>query len=173
MNSSAKLAKAGRTLIICVPLPPRRRGGRKFIVGPGGITWTGRRVVVDNTIVKALGRAHRGKAMLESGEYGSMTELARAEKINLSYLCRVLRLTLLAPDIASALLGGKHSCLLQLSDLLRPISLIWAEQRSEFERALGNQAGPQGPRPTKKVRALTERSRTPLVYPGKRGAAMH
>src|ERR1700716_2260226 len=106
MSASAKLTRTGRTLIIRVPLPPRRRGGWKFVVGPGGIAWTGRRVVVDNAIVKALGRAHRWKAMLESGEYGSMTDLATAEKINLSYLCRVLRLTLVAPDIAEALLDG-------------------------------------------------------------------
>jgi hypothetical protein len=133
MNASAKLSRASRTLIIRVPLGPKQRGSRKFVVGPGGITWTGRRAVVDNTIVKALGRAHRWKALLESGEYGSMTELAKVENINLSYLCRVLRLTLLAPDITEALLAGKHICRLQLSDLLRPIPLIWAEQRDRLE----------------------------------------
>jgi hypothetical protein len=132
MSATAKLGKAGRTLVIRVPLPRRRRGARKFVVGPGGIAWTGRRVIVDNTIVKALGRAHRWKAMLESGEYGSMTELAKAEKINLSYLCRVLRLTLLAPDIADVLLDGRQACRLQLSDLLRPIPLIWSEQREKI-----------------------------------------
>lgn len=84
-------------------------------------------MLIDNTIVKALGKAHRWKAMLESGEYASMTELARAENINLSCLCRVLRLTLLAPDIVEALLNGRHGQL-QLSDLLQPISLVWTEQ---------------------------------------------
>jgi hypothetical protein len=93
-------------------------------------------VVVDNTIVKALARAHRWKAMLESGEYGSMTELAKVEKINLSYLCRVLRLTLLAPDIAEALVDGKHMTGLKLLDLLRPMPVIWVEQRA----SLGNAA---------------------------------
>src|SRR3981081_417663 len=132
MSASGRLTGAGRTLIVRVPLPPRRRGGRKFVVGPGGITWTGRRVVVDNTVVKAFGRAHRWKAMLESGEYGSMTELAKAEKINLSYLCRVIRLTLLAPDIAGALLDGTNRRL-QRANLLRPIPLIWDEQRDKFE----------------------------------------
>jgi hypothetical protein len=133
MNASAKPAKGGRTLIIHVPLPPKQRGARKFVVGPGGLTWTGRRIVVDSAKVKALGRAHRWKAMLESGHYGSMTELAHAEKINLSYLCRVLRLTLLAPDIAEALLDGRHKQL-QLSDLFRPIPLIWTEQRDKLEK---------------------------------------
>jgi hypothetical protein len=129
------LFQASRTLIIRVPLPPKQRGGRKFVVGPGGIAWTGRRVVVDNTIVKALGRAHRWKAMLESGEYGSMTDLAKAEKINLSYLCRVLRLTLLAPDITEALLDGKHNCQFCLADLLRPIPVTWAEQQNKLAKA--------------------------------------
>jgi hypothetical protein len=135
MNPSAKLGMAGRTLIIRAPLPPRRRGGRKFIVGPGGLAWTGRRVVVDNTIIKALGRAHRWKAMLESGKYRTMTELAGAEEINLSYLCRLLRLTLLAPDIAEALLDARYMQV-QLLDLLRPFPLIWAEQRDALKSAV-------------------------------------
>jgi hypothetical protein len=129
MTPSTKLNKTGRILTIRVQLPPRRRGSRKFVVGPGGIAWTGRRVVLDNTIVKALGRAHCWKAKLEGGKYASMTELAQAEKINLSYLCRVLRLTLLAPDITEALLDGRYTCQVCLSDLFRPIPLIWAEQR--------------------------------------------
>ena len=133
MSPSAKLAKAGRTLIIRVPMPPRRRGARKLIVGLGGIAWTGRRIIIENTIVKAFGRAHRWKAMLESGEYASMTDLAHAEKINLSYLCRVLRLTLLGPDITAELLDGRHNCKIQLSDLLRPIPVIWAEQRDKLD----------------------------------------
>src|ERR1700730_13931241 len=128
MSASAKLT--GRTLIIRVPLPSRQRGARKFIVGPGGIAWTGGRVVVDNTIVKALGRAHRWRAMLESGEYVSVTELAEAEKINLSYLCRMLRLTLLAPDIAEAMLDGNHDQI-ELATLLRPFPLVWTEQRDQ------------------------------------------
>jgi hypothetical protein len=89
-------------------------------------------VVVDNSVVKALARAYRWKAMLESGEYSSVTDLAKAEKINLSYLCRVLRLTLLEPDITEALLNGKYNSL-QLSHLLQPLSAIWAEQRIKID----------------------------------------
>jgi hypothetical protein len=92
---------------------------------------TGPRVVVDHAIVKALARAHRWKAMLESGEYVSLTELAKSEKINLSYLCRLLRLTLLAPDVVEAMLDGHHGQL-ELATLLRPFPLVWAEQRDRF-----------------------------------------
>src|SRR3979411_607588 len=104
MSASAKLNMANRTLIVRVPLPPRRRGGRKLVIGPGEAPWAGPRVVIDTTVIKALTRAHRWKAMLESGKYSSLTELAKAEKITLSYLCRILRLTLLAPDIVESLL---------------------------------------------------------------------
>jgi hypothetical protein len=134
MSISAKLTRANRTLTIRVPLPPRRRGGRKFVIGPGGTEWIGRRLVVNSTIVKALARAHRWKAMLESGAYSSMTELAKVENINLSYLCRVLRLTLLAPDIVEALLNGRHEQL-QLFDLLHPIAPVWTEQRDKLTNA--------------------------------------
>jgi hypothetical protein len=44
--------------------------------------------------------------MLESGEYGTLAELVAAEGISRSYICRVLRLTLLAPDIVERVLGG-------------------------------------------------------------------
>ncbi len=46
--------------------------------------------------------------MLESGECASITELAAAEKIDRSYLCRVLRLTLLAPGLVEAILDGRQ-----------------------------------------------------------------
>jgi predicted DNA-binding ribbon-helix-helix protein len=132
MSTSHKLSRAGRMLVVRVPLPVQRRGTRKLVVTPDGVPWIGTRVVVDHTIVKALARAHRWKAMLERGEYASLTELAESEKINLSYLCRMLRLTLLAPDIVEALLDGKHRHI-QLSEFLRPISLIWIEQRNKLE----------------------------------------
>src|SRR5258708_1525402 len=134
MTVSAKLARAGRTLVVRIPLPVQRRGTRKLIVGPDGALWSGSRVVVDNTIVKALARAHRWKTMLESGEYASPTELAKSEKINFSYVCRVLRLTLLAPDIVEALLNGKQRRL-QLPDLLQPLPPVWTQQRYQLETA--------------------------------------
>ena len=56
MSASPKLNRVNRTLIIRVPLPSKQRGGRKFVVGPGGIAWTGRRVVIDNAIVLTLMR---------------------------------------------------------------------------------------------------------------------
>ena len=57
-------------------------------------------------LVKALARAWRWQRLLDRGVYGSVTEIAEAERISKSYVSRILRLALLAPDIVEAILGG-------------------------------------------------------------------
>lgn len=118
-----------RTLTVRVPLTLRKRGGRKQVVSPDGAGWGQPRPRVDNTMVKAIARAHRWKRLMESGRFASVTELAEAEKINQSYLCRVLRLTLLAPDIVEAILDGRQPAGLQMDDLLKPMPQEWVAQR--------------------------------------------
>ena len=60
-------------------------------------------------MVKALARAFRWRKLLETGVYGTIEELAAAEKINASYVSRVLRLTLLAPDMSRrSSMGGSR-----------------------------------------------------------------
>jgi hypothetical protein len=83
------------------------------------------------TLVRALARAHRWKDMLESGSFSSITELAEAERVNRSYLCRMLRLTLLAPEITSNILDGA-SGESELNGLMQPFSVEWDEQRRAF-----------------------------------------
>jgi hypothetical protein len=79
-------------------------------------------------VVKAIARAHRWRRMLESGEYASVSELAAAEKINQSYICRILRLTLLAPKILELIVNGRQPASLQLDRLRRPLPLEWERQ---------------------------------------------
>ena len=90
------------------------------------------RTRADPALVKALARAHRWKRLLESGRYGSLAELAAAEKIDRSYLAKTLRLTLLAPDIVEAILDGRQSCALALPALLESVPSLWDEQRSSM-----------------------------------------
>jgi len=82
----------------------------------------------DNTLVKALARAFRWKRMLESGEFTTIAELAEREGIAPSYMTRVLRLTLLAPDIVEAILDGKQGPEVTLAQALEPFPLEWAKQ---------------------------------------------
>ena len=66
--------------------------------------------------------------MLESGEYGTLAELAAAERISRSYVCRVLRLTLLAPDIVERILDGRPTA--RLARFLKPFPAEWEKQSS-------------------------------------------
>jgi hypothetical protein len=54
-----------------------------LVVAPDGSPgWAPLRGRVDNSLVKALARAHRWKRMLDDGRYGSVSELAAAEKLD-------------------------------------------------------------------------------------------
>ena len=73
-------------------------------------------------------RAFRWRKMLETGRFGTLAELAAAEKINASYVSRVLRLTLLAPDIVEAILDGRQPADMTLALLMQPFGVLWEEQ---------------------------------------------
>jgi hypothetical protein len=84
----------------------------------------------DNTLIKALARAHRWQRVLESGAYGTLAEMADAERISRWYVSRILRLTLLAPDIVERILDGRPTA--GLPQLLRPFPVEWEKQRERF-----------------------------------------
>ena len=108
MSIAPQLSTDGKTLRIRVPMKFTKRGGRKLIVTPiNAAQWEPPTKQIDKTIVKALARGFRWRRMLESGDYGSISELAKAEKINQSYLCRMMRLTLLSPRYCAVDHGWK------------------------------------------------------------------
>jgi hypothetical protein len=83
----------------------------------------------DPAVLKALARAFRWRRMLEDGRYASISEIATAEKIDRGYVGRILRLTLLAPEIIEAILDGRKPEGLGLPALLKPFPLEWDRQR--------------------------------------------
>jgi hypothetical protein len=114
-------------LTVRVPLAVRKpRGGRKLILTPGGMALRGASAA-DTTLVKALARAFRWRRMLETGRYGTIDELAAAEKINSSYVSRLLRPTLLAPDIVEAILDGRQPEGMTLPGLLKGVEVMWQQ----------------------------------------------
>jgi hypothetical protein len=121
----------GSTLIVRIPMRFQRRGGRKRVIAPDGsaIVPTSR-PQPDGTLIKALARAWRWQRMLESSEYGTLAELADAEGIRRSYVCRVLRLTLLVPDIVERILDGRPTA--GLARFLKPLPFEWERQRERF-----------------------------------------
>ena len=59
----------------------------------------------DETLVKALVRAHRWRRRIESGGAKFVTDLAEQEGVTMAYVCRLLPLTCLAPDIVEGILA--------------------------------------------------------------------
>jgi len=114
------------TVTLHVPFRIVKRGGRKEMQLPAGASLPRQ---ADSALIKALARAFRWKKMLDSGEFMTIGELARCEKIAVSYLTRVLRLTLLAPDIVEAILEGTQGPEVTLARLREPFPVMWAEQR--------------------------------------------
>lgn len=117
------------TVILHVPFRIVKRGGRKAIALPDGASAPRR---PDDALVKALARAFRWKRMLESGEFATIAELAEREGIAPSYMTRVLRLTLLAPDIVEAILDGRQGPEVTLAQVLEPFPLDWRHQRLDM-----------------------------------------
>lgn len=117
------------TVTIHVPFRIVKRGGRKEMQMPDRVR---PERTPDNTLVKALARAFRWKRMLDSGEFATIAELAGREGIAPSYMTRVLRLTLLAPDIVEAIVDGKQGPEVTLSLTLESFPTAWNEQRQRF-----------------------------------------
>jgi hypothetical protein len=119
------LSEAGHTLTVVIPLSVKIRGGRKAMVTPGVLMLDARQ---DITLIKAIARAFRWRRLLESGQFATVQELAAAEKINASYLSRVLRLTLLAPDLVEAILDGRQPQGMTLPGLMDGVAVEWSRQ---------------------------------------------
>ena len=120
----------GTTIIVRIPMTWKRLGGRKAIVAPdGSAAWAPAKPRPDETLIRALARAHRWKAMLEEGRYRSAGELADTEGVTRSFVNRLLRLTLLAPDIQEAIIDGRQPKGMQLEELTGVMPSGWDEQR--------------------------------------------
>ena len=113
------------TMTIHVPFRVVKRGWRKEMVLPDGAEPTRK---PDNTLVKALARAFRWKRMLESGEFASISELAEKEGIAFTYMARLMRLSLLSPELVDAVMDGHQPANITLANLMDPFPADWKEQ---------------------------------------------
>ena len=122
-----------QTVTVTVPFAIRKRGGRTLVITPDGVTSApAPRTRVDSALLKALARGFRWRKLLETGHFATIEEIAKAENINPSYISRVLRMTLLAPDIVEAILAGSHPAGLTRAKVMLPFPLEWSRQRINF-----------------------------------------
>ena len=132
--AKSQLKTEGRTITVRVPISIRKRGGRKVVLAPSGAPHNAVLMCqrADNAMIKAIARAFRWREMLEAGKYATIKEIAKADQINESYLSRMLRLTLLAPDVVEAILEGRQPQTCTLAKLMRRFPVLWANQRIEI-----------------------------------------
>ena len=130
----------GTTIVVDIPMQWKRRGRRKVIIAPdGGDAWAPAKPRHDETLIRALARAHRWRRMLEEGRHRSAQEIAEGEGITRSFVSRFLRLTLLAPDIQETILDGRQPKGMRLEELTRVMPSAWDEQRARL--CTGNAVG--------------------------------
>ena len=118
-----------QTVTVTVPFAIRKRGGRTLVITPDGVTSApAPRTRVDSALLKALARGFRWRKLLETGHFATIEEIAEAENINSSYISRVLRMTLLAPEIVEAILAGSHPAGLTRAKVMKPFPVEWIFQ---------------------------------------------
>jgi hypothetical protein len=119
------------TLTIHIPVQFKRRGGRKLVLAPNGVT--AEKPVVDDTMLKLLIKAHRWRRRIESGKAKSITDLAAQENVSRAYVLRLLSLTCLAPNITAAILDGRQPRGLSATMMLKDVAVGWERQREVWE----------------------------------------
>ena len=116
-----------------IPMTFRLRGSKTVMVLPDGSRAVARReATIDNTMVKVLACGFRWQRLLYDGTYATIEDMAAAEKINPSYISRLLRLAYPSPTIVEAILDGRHPAQLTMKDLMAPFPLDWAAQERQF-----------------------------------------
>jgi hypothetical protein len=128
-GQSEVIAASDGSLTVTVPIRVKRRGSRKTVTLQDGGKMQPR--PWDDTptpLQLALARGHRWLALLESGEASTMKEIARRERVDDSYVSRMVNLTTLAPDIVAAILDETLPEEVTLFELAAGTPLLWGEQ---------------------------------------------
>ena len=126
-------------LTLSVPIQFKRRSGRKQVTLHNGEPGKARPWDTAATPLQlALVRGYRWLAMLESREASTMTEIAKREGIDNSYVSRMVNLTTLAPDIVEAILLNALPDNLTLFDIAVDPPPLWEEQRNRLALSLSN-----------------------------------
>ena len=125
-------------LIVDIPMRLKKRGGRRRIIVPERLQSADTKHDYSESLALAITRAHRWKELIDSGKFASISELAQAIGLDVSYAARLFRLTFLAPDIIEAIIDGNEPEGLSMRVLSQPISMDWKTQRKMLGFEHGN-----------------------------------
>lgn len=134
-SRTAKLDE-GIKLTTFIPVRFVRHKARKVVVEPtppgrmASPLNPGRPASVDENLMAALAKAFFWQEMLDTGRVKNMTELAKAEKIGLARMQKMLKLARLAPHIVDDIARGRQPVGLSLLFFVEnPLPDDWNEQR--------------------------------------------
>ena len=119
-----------------VPWTLVRRGLRKRVITPldapqeflseAALERKEKTAAQDTALMRALGLAHHWQRLLNEERAASVADIATAEGMDVTQVRRVMRLTLLAPEVIERLVGAPDIVLEQV--MRRPWPDIWTEQ---------------------------------------------
>ena len=114
-------------VVVRVPVKFYRRNGRQMILAKDDASGTNHQPdpAPNNALASNLAKAWMWQEQLESGEYGTLEELARANRVDRTYVARLLRLTSLEPMMVERILAGEWE--VSLRELMRGVGLVWNE----------------------------------------------
>ena len=87
----------------------------------------------DTALMRALGLAHHWQRLLDEQRAASVAEIAQAEGMDVTQVRRVMRLTLLAPEVVERLAGSPDAVLEKL--MRRPWPSSWLAQKQMLRNA--------------------------------------
>ena len=121
-------------LLIRIPIKLKKRGGRKELIVREGLSGTRlSKSPTQKPLITALARALHCQALLDGGKYASIADLSEALGLDRSYVSRITRLALLAPDIVEAIVQGREPSGLSLERLVKGMPMAWEKQRVGLE----------------------------------------
>jgi hypothetical protein len=125
---ATEVVASNGSVVLNVPIVLKRRSGRRVVLPAGAEAAASRTTATPLQL--ALARGHRWLRMLETAEAASMCDIARREGTNHSYIARHINLTLLAPEIVSAILDETSPERVQLMSLAINPPGLWESQQT-------------------------------------------
>ena len=111
---------------ITIPMAFRSCAGRKRIVT------TDSEMIFTDPMITNIARAFRWQALIDSGKFSNVHELARGIGKDDGYVSRIIRLTLLSPEIIHAIIAGTLEKDIGIEQLKQAMPLMWDDQKKMF-----------------------------------------
>lgn len=129
VTETARQFSVGGQNVTFVPLTIKRRQNRKLLVAPEGTSLAVTNTSLDLPMIRTIGRAFYWQRLLDSGEAADANAIAKRFQLDHGWVCEILQLTRLAPDILAAIAEGRQPRHLNLQAIRRGVPVEWSAQR--------------------------------------------